>query len=64
MFNNMEDLDQNNWKMKYKFESDSNWKNLGRILMLSSYDDSIEKIQLKNISTEDIFVKIIIGSNG
>jgi len=60
-YNVLDEQDQRNWKIKYRFFGDTEWKNLGRILMLSTPDNEIEKLELKNEIGETIPVRIIVG---
>lgn len=60
-YENQENLDQTYWKIMYKFNNEDNWNKLGRILMLSHFDNTIEPLKLKNITEEDLYIKILLG---
>ncbi len=61
VYNVLDEQNQTHWKIKYRFLGETEWKNLGRILMLSTPENEIEKIQLKNEIGETIPVRIIVG---
>lgn len=56
---------QTEWKMKWRYqgESDSAWKGLGRILMLSGTEDfKILPVEIFNSAPDTVELKILIGS--
>lgn len=64
-YENLNDVDQNMWKIILKSEDgssdDSGWNSIGRIFILSTFGSNISPYRIKNLTTEDLFVKILIG---
>lgn len=57
----LDDQEQKNWKLSYKINDEAEWKTMSRILMLSTGDNLIEKIDLKNEMGESVLIKLLAG---
>lgn len=65
LYENLEEIDQENWKLLYKFDTQPNvedsWRSIGRILFLSTFINEIEPVNIKNLTSENLYLKILYG---
>ena len=55
--------DQSLWVMKFRFQGETDWRDLGRIFMWSSSEEgSVPPIEIINPTGVDIYTKIIFGN--
>jgi len=59
----LDENDQSLWKLKFRLTGETEWKNLGKIFIWSTTENSIAGFDLKNEIGEDINIKILIGGN-
>ena len=64
-YENLSDTDQDFWKIILKKEDGTpdseGWSSVGRIFMLSTFGAEILPFRIKNLTPEELFVKILIG---
>ena len=60
-FLNLQNLDQDMWKVDYKFINEVDYRSMGSLLFLTSVKQDIQPIQIKNNCTENLQCTIIFG---
>lgn len=63
LYINTTEDDQLKWKLKMRFQGETEWRSLGRIFMYSTgSDDGILPIELQNNMGVDVYLKIMVAN--
>lgn len=55
--------DQSKWVLKFRFQGETEWRDLGRIFMWSAtYENGVLPLEIKNLTGVDIYTKIIFAN--
>jgi hypothetical protein len=54
--------DQSSWQLNWRYKNETEWKNLGRILVLSSNGNEIPELEIQNRMDSDVTIKLLFAS--
>ena len=62
-YHNLTENDQDLWKLNFRFQGETEWRQLGRIFMWSATKSSgVPPIEMQNNIAEDVYLKILIAN--